>query len=80
MKEIFSPKKCTLVNLPLFHTGGMHALVQPTLLRGGTAVIMGKGFEPEKVLDAVKRYRVTMTMWVPTMSGHAHQPSQGDPL
>jgi fatty-acyl-CoA synthase len=61
------PEEVTLVNLPLFHTGGMHALVQPTLLRGGTAVIMGKGFEPDKVLDAVKRYRVTMTMWVPTM-------------
>jgi len=61
------PEEVTLVNLPLFHTGGMHALVQPTLLRGGTAVIMGKGFEPDKVLDAVKRNRVTMTMWVPTM-------------
>ena len=57
----------TLVNLPLFHTGGMHALVQPTLIRGGTAVIMGKGFDPDKVLDSVSRYKVTMTMWVPTM-------------
>ncbi|OGP78126.1 MAG: hypothetical protein A2V86_02995 [Deltaproteobacteria bacterium RBG_16_49_23] len=57
----------TLVTLPLFHTGGMHALVQPTLLMGGTAVIMGKGFDPEKILDAVERYGITMTMWVPTM-------------
>jgi fatty-acyl-CoA synthase len=57
----------TLAALPLFHTGGMHALVQPTLLMGGTAVIMGKGFDPDKILDAVQRYRVTMTMWVPTM-------------
>lgn len=57
----------TLVPLPLFHTGGMHALVQPTLLMGGTAIIMGKGFEPDKILAAVERYRVTMTMWVPTM-------------
>jgi fatty-acyl-CoA synthase len=34
---------------------------------GGTAVIMGKGFDPEKILDAVERYGITMTMWVPTM-------------
>jgi fatty-acyl-CoA synthase len=34
---------------------------------GGTAVIMGKGFDPDKILDAVERYGVTMTMWVPTM-------------
>ena len=60
-------KETTLVSLPLFHTGGMHALLQPTLLRGGTAVIMGRGFDPEKILDAVGRYRVTLTMWVPTM-------------
>lgn len=57
----------TLVALPLFHTGGMHALLQPTLLMGGTAVIMGIGFEPDRILDAVERYRVTLTMWVPTM-------------
>jgi fatty-acyl-CoA synthase len=60
-------EEVTLVALPLFHTGGMHALVQPTLLMGGTAVIMGKGFDPDKILDAVQRYGVTMTMWVPTM-------------
>jgi fatty-acyl-CoA synthase len=57
----------TLVALPLFHTGGMHALVCPTFLRGGTVLIMGAGFDPDKILSAVERYRVTMTMWVPTM-------------
>ena len=61
------PDEITLVCLPLFHTGGMHALTQPTLLRGGTAVIMSKGFDPDKILDAVSRYSVTLTMWVPTM-------------
>lgn len=60
------PGEITLVTLPLFHTAGMHALIQPTLARGGTAVIMGRGFEPDKVLDAVERHGVTMTMWVPT--------------
>jgi fatty-acyl-CoA synthase len=57
----------TLVNMPLFHTGGMHALLQPVLFRGGTAVIVRGGFDPDKVLDAVERHGITMTMWVPTM-------------
>ena len=61
------PTDITLVNLPLFHTGGMHALLQPTLFRGGTAVIMAGQFDPDRVLDTVSRHRVTLTMWVPTM-------------
>lgn len=60
------PGEITLVSLPLFHMGGMHALLQPTLIRGGTAVIMPRGFEPDKTLNAVERHSVTMTMWVPT--------------
>jgi fatty-acyl-CoA synthase len=57
----------TLVCLPLFHNGGLNATLQPTLLRGGTVIITEKGFDPDKILDAVERYGVTMTMWVPTM-------------
>ncbi|MFO7773757.1 MAG: long-chain-fatty-acid--CoA ligase [Dehalococcoidia bacterium] len=60
------PGETTLVGLPLFHNGGMHGLLQPTLVRGGTAIIMPRGFEPDKILDAVERHGVTMTMWVPT--------------
>ena len=30
-------------------------------------MIMGKGFDPDKVLVSIGRYKVTMTMWVPTM-------------
>jgi len=56
----------TLVCLPLFHNGGLNATLQPTLLMGGTVVIAGKGFDPDKILDMVQRYGVTMTMWVPT--------------
>jgi fatty-acyl-CoA synthase len=55
----------TLVPIPLFHAGGMHCTLQPTLLRGGTAVITGKGFDPDKALDIVQRFHITMTMWVP---------------
>lgn len=55
-----------LVCIPLFHNGGLNAMMGPTLTVGGTAVIMSKGFDPGKVLDAVARYRITVTMWVPT--------------
>ncbi len=57
----------TMVALPLFHNGGLNALVQPTLMMGGSVVVMRRGFEPQAVLEAVERYKVTMTMWVPTM-------------
>ncbi len=67
MEGDLGPKEITLVPLPLFHTAGMHALISPTFLRGGTALIMGAGFDPDKILGAVERYRVTLTMWVPTM-------------
>lgn len=60
------PDEVTMVALPLFHTAGMHALISPTLLRGGTAVIMSGGFDPEVILETIGRHNVTMTMWVPT--------------
>jgi acyl-CoA synthetase (AMP-forming)/AMP-acid ligase II len=55
-----------LVCMPLFHGGGMHVLLQPTLVKGGTAVIMGKGFDPDKFLSVVNRYHITLTLLVPT--------------
>ncbi len=67
MEGDLGPEEITLVALPLFHTAGMHALISPTFLRGGTALVMGAGFDPDKILGAVERYRVTLTMWVPTM-------------
>lgn len=56
----------SLVCIPLFHNGGLNGVLQPTLMVGATAVVMSKGFDPEKVLDAVQRYKITTTMWVPT--------------
>ena len=56
----------TLIPVPLFHNGGLNVLLQPTLQMGGTAVIMGKGFDPDMFLDAISRYKVTLTMCVPT--------------
>jgi acyl-CoA synthetase (AMP-forming)/AMP-acid ligase II len=55
-----------VVCMPLFHGGGMHVLLQSTFLRGGTAVLMGKGFEPDKFLHTVEKYAATLTLLVPT--------------
>jgi len=57
----------TLVALPLFHNAGLNALLQPTLMVGGTVVIMATGFDPDVILTAVGQYHITLTMWVPTM-------------
>ena len=56
----------TMVPIPLFHNGGLNGLLQPTLMLGGTAVIMAKGFAPDVILDTVSRYQITLTMFVPT--------------
>lgn len=61
------PNEVVLVCMPLFHTGGFQALAQPALIRGGTVLLFGKGFDADKILGAVEKHKVTLTMWVPTM-------------
>lgn len=55
-----------MVGMPLFHNGGLNGQLQPSLMMGNTCVILGKGFDPDTVLGAVKHYRITMVLWVPT--------------
>ena len=50
---------------PLYHAAP-NRYVQRTLGEGGTAVILRK-FDPGAALDAIERYRVTHSQWVPTM-------------
>ena len=59
-------KEMALVGMPLFHNGGLNGQLQPTLMMGNTAVIVGRGFDPDRTLDTVARYRISMTLWVPT--------------
>lgn len=56
-----------LVTLPLFHNGGLNALLNPALAFGACAIIGRKGFVPEAVLATIGEHRVTLTMFVPTM-------------
>ncbi|MGF6899859.1 AMP-binding protein [Paraburkholderia sp. GAS348] len=48
----------------LSHAGS--AMFLPTLLRGGAMVIM-RGFDPLKVLQAIEKHRITCVLLVPTM-------------
>ena len=53
------------VTTPFFHTSGWHVFATTLLSRGGTVVVMG-AFDPSAYLDALERYRVTVTFGVPT--------------
>ncbi|MBU0462009.1 MAG: long-chain-fatty-acid--CoA ligase [Proteobacteria bacterium] len=66
-----------MVGMPMFHNGGLNGQLQPALMMGNTTVIMKRGFDPDYVLDAVARYRVTMVLWVPTqLAMLAHHPNK----
>ncbi len=51
---------------PLFHTGGLFVYTLPLLILGGTTILMPR-FEPARVLELIKRERVTVFVGVPTM-------------
>lgn len=52
--------------LPLFHTAGWNVLTLPILMIGGRITVM-RGFNPEKVLQAIRDERPTMGISVETM-------------
>ena len=54
-----------LTPAPLYHAAPMHSVMAAMAL-GGTVVIMD-GFDPERSLAAIERYRVTCSQWVPIM-------------
>lgn len=56
----------TLVVAPLFHTAGLNMTCLPTILKGGTVVLMEK-FEPAAVLSMIGQHRVTYMFGVPAM-------------
>lgn len=49
---------------PMSHTGA--ALFLPTMMKGGTMLVLSK-FEPAEVLQAIQDYRINCMMLVPTM-------------
>jgi len=62
----FEQTERTLALAPLFHIGGLNGTVNPTLLRGGCAVIVRR-FDPAETLAVIEAQRVTSFFAVPTM-------------
>ena len=62
----FTPDERTLGLAPLFHIGGLNGTVNPTLLRGGSVVLV-RGFDPPATLAVISEQRVTSFFAVPTM-------------
>jgi fatty-acyl-CoA synthase len=56
----------SLVSAPLFHTAALNMLSLPTLLKGGTAVLMSS-FDPGRAFDLIETRRVTWMFGVPAM-------------
>lgn len=54
-----------LVNLPLFHVGGLNNQTTPALSVGATVVMQPK-FDADATFDAIERERITLTVLVPT--------------
>ncbi len=61
-----TPDDCTLLNAPLFHTGGLNVFTAPLVLIGGTSVVC-RGFDPDQVYDWIAGGTVTIWFGVPTM-------------
>jgi len=55
-----------ILTLPLFHTAGWNVLTLPLLMIGGRLIIM-RGFNPEKVLRAIREEKPTFGISVETM-------------
>jgi acyl-CoA synthetase (AMP-forming)/AMP-acid ligase II len=54
-----------LATTPFFTTGGMVRAL--TWLYLGQTMVIHQRFDPEQLLDAIERHRVTMTTFIPTM-------------
>lgn len=59
---------CTLVSLPLYHTGGWNVLLMPLLLVGGRVILPETDkFDPDWTIQTLAREKCTIYMGVPTM-------------
>jgi fatty-acyl-CoA synthase len=53
-----------LSTLPMFHVGGLNIQTIPALHAGAT-VYLHEVFDPQRALDDIRRYRITLTVLVP---------------
>lgn len=55
-----------ILNLPLFHTGGLNVFTTPLVYVGGCSLLC-RGFDVDQVFDLIASYPVTVFVGVPTM-------------
>lgn len=60
------PDDVTILDAPLFHTGGLNVLTLPLVAIGGTSVMCPR-FSPEQTFDLLRDEGVTVYFGVPTM-------------
>jgi fatty-acyl-CoA synthase len=60
------PSDVTILNAPLFHTGGLNVFTAPLAHIGGTSIVC-KTFDPAQVFDLVEGAGVTIYFGVPSM-------------
>lgn len=61
-----TPQDRTMLNMPLFHTGGLNVLTAPLVHIGGVSIVC-KGFDVDQVFDLIEEQGVTVYFGVPTM-------------
>jgi fatty-acyl-CoA synthase len=61
-----SADEVTLVAAPMFHVAALNQTALPTLLKGGTLILV-PAFDPEQALALIARHHVTYLFGVPTM-------------
>ncbi len=61
-----TPDDVTILNSPLFHTGGLNVFTAPLIHIGGTSIVC-QGFEVDQVFDLIRDRGVTIMFGVPTM-------------
>ncbi len=61
-----SREDATILNAPLFHTGGLNVFTAPLVYIGGTSVVC-REFDVEQTFDWLESGRVTVYFGVPTM-------------
>ncbi|MGI4860955.1 MAG: acyl-CoA synthetase [Janthinobacterium lividum] len=62
----FNSRDVALNCAPLFHAAGLCSVSLPILMAGGHLVLL-RGFEPGEYLKTLEKYRVTVSIMVPTM-------------
>jgi fatty-acyl-CoA synthase len=72
-----TPDDVTILNSPLFHTGGLNVFTAPLVHIGGTSIVC-RSFDVDQVFDLIRDASVTLYFGVPTMfismQGHPRWP------